>query len=115
MTIPSNEDRAKSVAAAIQAFAKAQGLSEKDDGPEVIAGDMIANILHWAADRHPGGIRAAYDAACRGLNHFTSESYDSPDGDPLGASSHVRMVISVGKHIFIKQTGEPTQMLEAET
>jgi len=53
MTIPSNEDRAKSVAAAIQAFAKAQGLSEKDDGPEVIAGDIDRQHLALGSRSSP--------------------------------------------------------------
>lgn len=112
--IPSNEDRAKSVAIAVQAFAKSMKLTEKDDGPTTIAGDMICNILHWVAQRHPQGFQAGLDAACKGLNHFASEAYDENDPDPLGPESHIRIVITVGKHVFIKQTGEDTVVQEQE-
>ena len=74
-----NEDRIASVAPAIKAFAASMGLDEtlEADGPESVAGDMICNILHWVARKHPDGRAAALVALRYGAAHYTSESYGS--------------------------------------
>lgn len=110
-----NEDRAKTVAIALQAFAKSTGLSEENDGPETIVGDFIANALHWVVSReHSGGHGGALYAVRNGLGHFISEAYAEKDADEtFGPDCHVSIYIGCEGDEWVTMTGEelPTMPL----
>ncbi|WP_338811258.1 hypothetical protein V2V90_23365 (plasmid) [Agrobacterium leguminum] len=106
-----NEDRISSVAPAINAFAAAMGLDDSldADGPESVAGDMICNILHWVARKHPDGRAAALVALRYGAAHYTSESYIDYTADwvdELGPEAFIEIHASCNGEVWHTQTGE---------
>lgn len=104
-----NEDRAKAVGVALQAFAKATGM--EDEGPETIAGDFIANVLHWVVSREHGGSHGgALYAARNGIANFVGESYDEDDGP----DAHVSISIKCEGFTWFTQTGEEMPVMPTE-
>ena len=113
-----NEDRAKQVGIALQAFAKATGLKESEDGAETIAGDMIAGILHWVASRSPADGRLDVLHALRsGIGHYVSEHYGEIEGEELGPESIVLITVDCNGDHWHSETsvGESIEPLEAAT
>jgi hypothetical protein len=80
---PSNDDRARWAGDAAEVFAALTGQDLEADGRWEIAGDLIANLMHWC-DREPGvetrdGSEALLD---RGRMHYRGEGGGGhePDG-----------------------------------
>lgn len=108
----SNEDRAGDVDLCLREFAKNMGLDPdpEADGPQTVAGDMIASILHWVTANDPEGRLAAVTAAKNGIGHYVSESYiddDADEVDELGPESDVMVQVTCNDQVWSVGTAIP--------
>lgn len=101
-----NRERAASVADLVRQFAsKHVAPGEK---PEVVAGDLICNILHWVM--HEGdmagddGRKPALAAARCGLSQFISEVHASPENE-LGPSCYTLITVRTAGGLWVSETG----------
>lgn len=91
-----NDDRRATVDKAITEFATDMGLDPAidADGPIIVAGDMICNILHWVQQQTDGDQNDGLQAARSGLSHYVTESlidYSEDNVDEVGPQSFVKI------------------------
>jgi hypothetical protein len=94
--MPTNFERAQSIDGALRDFADEMGLDIKPgaDGPHTVAGDFIANVLHWVAEQpenREAGAISAIGAAHSGINHFLSEHHSDEPHD-LGPEAEITII-----------------------
>jgi hypothetical protein len=106
-----NEERAAQVEGALEAFAQATGLEIEADGPETVAGDMIAGILHWVQSISGGERNCALNAARSGIGHYVTESnidYAAKEVDELGPDAFVTIYVACDGENWWSTTGQGT-------
>lgn len=104
-----NPQRAASVSAFLDSFAKAMGLENED--PCTIAGDMIGNILHWVTDAVDGeGRIGALKAMKSGIGHYVTEQSITIEGDELGPDSHVSIKATCDGKTWCSVTGSTPEI-----
>jgi len=108
-----NEERATQVEGALEAFAQATGLVTDADGPETVAGDMIAGILHWVQSISGGERECALNAARQGIAHYVTETnidYSAEDVDEVGPDAFVTINVSCDGEDWTSVAGQGTSI-----
>jgi len=112
-----NKDRVQAVEQAILSFAEEMGLDpDMDaDGPVTVAGDMIANILHWVQQQDSR--ISALKAAKSGIGNYVTEQYidyNADEVDELGPQSSVCITVLCNDQVWESNTYDRTKIFDAE-
>lgn len=108
-----NEERAESVEAFIKGFARDMGLDidPEADGPSLVVGDMIGNMLHWLSQNSPDGFEEALRSAKNGVGQFVQETFVPDD---LGPDAFVSFEVAYEQKLWtVGATGTVTFQDEA--
>lgn len=78
-------------------FAMVSGLNVAltGDGPQTVATDFIANVLHWVTLNDPDGRASALQAIVRAVGNYTSETFVDYRTDPEGLGPHAKVRLEV--------------------
>lgn len=90
-----HDNRAAFVNEHVKAYANRVGLDLENDGVETVVGDMIADLLHYAAANSGSEPSETLDVAATAIVHFTAQSQVALEDYQVDIGPEVGVSISV--------------------